>query len=71
VLFTVAHFHVLHSIIIAHPTCVFLSLVDDTHIIGSALDVLLDFLQLMKEFGTLRLLMQLTKCVAWSPQGLN
>jgi hypothetical protein len=31
------------STIMAHPTCVFLSLVDDTHIVGPASDVLLFF----------------------------
>jgi hypothetical protein len=37
--------------------CVFLLLVDDTHIVGLASNVLLVFLQLQEEFGTLGLSM--------------
>jgi hypothetical protein len=48
---------------LAHPTCVFPSLVDDMHIISLALDVVLVFLQLKQEFLALRLSMQLMKCV--------
>jgi hypothetical protein len=37
-LFILAHLHVICPTIVAHPTCVFLSLADDTHIVGSALN---------------------------------
>jgi hypothetical protein len=40
-----------------HFICVFLLLVDDTHIINLTLDVFIDFLQLQEEFGTLGLSM--------------
>jgi hypothetical protein len=42
-----------------HPTCVFLSLADDTHIVGLPLDVVIVFLQLEQKFSTLKLLVQL------------
>ncbi len=45
--------------------------VDDTHIVGPTLNVLLDFLRLQDEFGALGLLVQPKKCVTWSPLGLN
>ncbi len=47
-LFTMAHFHAFHPIVASH-TSVFLSLVDDTHIVGHALDVVLVFLRLQEE----------------------
>ncbi len=40
VLFALTHLHTFCPIAIVHPTCVFLSLVDDTHIIGLPSDVL-------------------------------
>jgi hypothetical protein len=43
VLFALTHFRVLHPTTTTHPTCVFPLLVDDTHIIGLASDVLLYF----------------------------
>jgi hypothetical protein len=45
-LFTLVHLCALHPTLVTHLTCVFLSLVDDKHIIGLALDVLPIFLQL-------------------------
>jgi len=71
VLFALVHFCALHPITITHLTCVFPFLVDDTHIVGPTLDVFLDFLRLQEEFGALRLLVQPTKCIAWSPLGSN
>ncbi len=70
-LFALVHFCALRPITIAHFTCVFPFLVDDTHIVGPTLDVLLDFLRLQEEFGALRLSVQPTKCIAWFPSGLN
>jgi hypothetical protein len=43
VLFALTHFCVLHPITTTHPTCVFPLLVDDTHIVGLASDVLFFF----------------------------
>jgi len=40
VLFALVHLCVLHRIVTTHPTCVFLSLVDDTHIVVATSDVL-------------------------------
>jgi hypothetical protein len=65
-LFVHAHFHTFHLIEATQPTCVF-SLVDDMYIIGPTLYVVLIFLRLLQEFSTLRLLMQLAKCVTWFP----
>ncbi len=70
-MFTLVHFCVLHPTLVTHPTCVFPSLANDNHIIGLASNVLLVFLQLQEKFGTLGLLVQPTKYVAWSPLGLN
>jgi hypothetical protein len=60
-----------HSIATTHSTCVFFSLANDTHIVDSASNVLHVFLWLQEEFGTLGLLVQPTKCVTSSPQGLD
>jgi hypothetical protein len=70
-LFDPTHLHVLRHIVTAHPTCVFSSLIDDTHTVGHTLGVVLVFLQLEQEFSALRLSMQPLKCVVWSSQGLN
>jgi hypothetical protein len=40
-LFALAHFHTFRPTVVAHPTCVFFSLVDDTHIVGPTLDMVL------------------------------
>ncbi len=56
-LFVLVHFFALHPTIMAHPTCVFPSLANDTHIIGLASNVLPIFLRLQEEFNTLKLLM--------------
>jgi hypothetical protein len=63
VLFALVHFCAFCPIVVTHPTCVFPSLAYDTHIVGTTLDVLLIFLRLQEEFDTLKLLVQLTKCV--------
>ncbi len=62
-LFALTYLHVLLPTATTHPTCVFLSLATDTHIIGLASNVLFVFLQLQEEFGALRFLVQLMKCV--------
>jgi hypothetical protein len=43
VLFTLIHLHIFFPIVIAHPTCVFPSLANDTHIVGLVLDVVPSF----------------------------
>ncbi len=57
-LFTLAHLCILCPIATTHPTFVFPSLANDTHIVGLALDELLGFLQLQKEFKALGLLVK-------------
>lgn len=42
-----------------------------THVVGPTSNVILVFLHLQLEFLTLGLSVQLVKCVAWSPQGLD
>jgi hypothetical protein len=64
VLFAPTRLCTFRPIVIAHPTYVFLLLVDDTCIIGLALNVLYVFLRLHEKIGALGLSMQLTKCVA-------
>ncbi len=54
-MFALTHFCALRPITTTHPTCVFPSLADDTHIVGRALDVLL--VKLLEGFGVLRLSM--------------
>jgi hypothetical protein len=44
-LFTLAHFHVFHPRIATHFTFVFPLLMNDMHVIGHTLDVVIVFLQ--------------------------
>jgi hypothetical protein len=70
-LFPLAHFCILHPTAIAHLTCVFLLLVNDTHIVGLVSNMVPIFLQLQEEFGALGLSVQLMKCLVWSPHMSN
>jgi len=70
-LFAPFHLCTFRPIVVAHLTCVFLKLVDDMCIINLTLNVLPIFLRLQEKFGTIRLSLQSTKCVAWFPQRLN
>ncbi len=65
------HLHIFRPILVIHPTCVFFSLVDDTHIVDLTSNVVFSFLQLEEELSALGLSMQPTKCVVWSPQRLD
>ncbi len=56
-MFALTHLHALHLFVVTHPTCVFPSLEDDSHIVGLALNVLLVFLWLQEEFEALGLSM--------------
>jgi len=49
-LFTLVHICAFHLTIVAHLTCVFLSFIDDMHIVGLVLDVVLVFLWLHVKF---------------------
>jgi hypothetical protein len=64
-LFALVHLHVLCPTVAIHLTCVFRSLVDDTHIVGRASNMVPIFLRLQEEFGALGLSMKPLKCVAW------
>jgi hypothetical protein len=64
-LFIMAHLCIFHVIITAHPTYVFHSLANDTHIIGLASNVIIIYLRLQQELSTLGLLMQPSKCIVW------
>jgi hypothetical protein len=55
-LFALAHLCVLCPTIVAHPTCIFPFLADDTHMVSFALDVVPMFLWLHEELSTLGLL---------------
>lgn len=47
-LFALTHIYVLHLIAPIHPTCVFISFIGDTHIIGIVLDVVTIFYDYMR-----------------------
>lgn len=66
-LFALAHLRVVHLITTTHATCVFPSLIDDTHIVGPISNVVPTFLQLHAELTTLRFCTQPTKSVVWFP----
>jgi hypothetical protein len=51
------------------PYLCFPFVVDDTHIVGLASNVVPIFLRLQHDFSSLRLLVQPTKCIAWFSQG--
>jgi hypothetical protein len=69
-LFILTHFWGFHIITIAHPTYVFLSIIDGMHIVGLVLDVMRAFLWVQTKFITLRFSTQLMECVIWSPKKL-
>ncbi len=54
-LFVLTQFHVFRPIATTHPTCVFPSLADDTHIEGPTSNVVPMFLRLHEELSTLSL----------------
>jgi len=70
-LFTLVHLLALRLTITTHFIYVFPSLVNDTHILGLALDVIPVFLWLQEELSALNLSMQSAKCVVWSPSRLD
>jgi hypothetical protein len=70
-LFTLVHLLALRLTITTHFIYVFPSLVNDTHILGLALDVIPAFLWLQEELSALNLSMQSAKCVVWSPSRLD
>jgi hypothetical protein len=69
-IFTVTHFKVLHSIVSHFPSCLFPSIIGDTHIISPLSIVSSAYEHFQTEFRVIGLSIQLKKCVAWSPPDL-
>jgi hypothetical protein len=70
VLFTLTHFKYLHFIINNLFSCLFLSIIDDTHIIGPPSIVSFTYEHFQTKLYVISLSIQLQKCVAWSPSNL-
>ncbi|KAL2608417.1 hypothetical protein R1flu_026990 [Riccia fluitans] len=69
-LFALAHLRALRTVASEHPLCLFPSLADDIHIVGPPEDVMPTFHTLEGHLSAVGLIVQPTKCVAWSPSGL-
>ncbi|KAL2645034.1 hypothetical protein R1flu_012621 [Riccia fluitans] len=69
-LFTLAHLRALRSVASEHPLGLFPSLADDTHIFGPLEVVVAAFHALEGHLLVVGLIVQPTKCAAWSPSGL-
>ncbi len=70
-LFVLTHFRALSSIVNHFPSCLFPSIVDDTHIISPPLVVSFAYGHFQTKFRAIVLSIQPHKCVAWSPSGLT
>ncbi|KAL2611673.1 hypothetical protein R1flu_023365 [Riccia fluitans] len=70
-LFALAHLRALRTTASKHPLCLFPSLVDDTHIVGSLEAVVPTFHTLEGHLSVVGLTVQPTKCAAWSPSRLS
>ncbi len=70
VLYTLTHFKYLHSIINDFFSCLFPSIVDDTHIIGPLSIVSSTYKHFQTKLYVIGLSIQPQKCVAWSPFSL-
>ncbi|KAL2610235.1 hypothetical protein R1flu_028808 [Riccia fluitans] len=69
-LFALAHLCALRTVASKHPLCLFLSLANDTHIVGPLEVVVPAFHTLEGHLSAMSLIVQPTKCAAWSPFGL-
>jgi hypothetical protein len=69
-LFELTHFRALRSIANDFPSCLFPSIVNDTHIIGPLFIVLFAYEHFQTKLHVIGLSIQLHKCVARSPCGL-
>ncbi len=67
-LFVLAHFRALHSTTSCFPSCLFPSIIDDTHIIGPyPLSIISStYEHFQTKLRAIGLSIQLQKCVAWS-----
>jgi len=70
-LFVLTHFRALHSTSNHFPSCLFPSIVDDTHIIGPPSIVSYVYEHFQTKFHVIGFSIQLQKCVAWSPFSLS
>jgi hypothetical protein len=69
-LFVLAHFKVLHSIIIHFLSYLFSSITNDTHIISPLSIVSFTYEHFQTKLYAIGLYIQLQKCIAWSPSNL-
>ncbi|KAL2644887.1 hypothetical protein R1flu_012474 [Riccia fluitans] len=69
-LFALAHLRALRTMASKYPLCLFSSLADDTHIFGPFEAIVPAFHTLEGHLSAVGLIVQPTKCVAWSPFGL-
>ncbi len=69
-LFALAHFSVLCSIANHFPSCLFISITSDIHIIGSFSIVSFAYEHFWIKLHAIGLSIQLFKCITWSPSNL-
>jgi hypothetical protein len=68
--FPLVHFHILRGFLNIFPSCLFPSLANDTHKIGSTHVVPLAFDHFVSQLVFLGLVVQFHNCSAWAPFGL-
>jgi hypothetical protein len=69
-LFSLAHYRTFLKIITQAPKCVFPSLVDDTHIVGTMNKVVIAFNHLLTQLTLIGLKVNMSTCKLWSPLGI-
>jgi hypothetical protein len=69
-LFVLAHFKALHFIVSHFPSCLFSSVIYDTHIISPPSIVSFAYEHFQTELYVIGFFIQPQKCIAWSPFGL-
>jgi hypothetical protein len=67
ILFVLAHYQALLKTIAQAPKCIFLSLVNDNHIVGPMSEVTRTFEHLLTQLALVRLKVKVSKCKVWSP----
>jgi hypothetical protein len=66
-LFALAHYRAFLKTITQAPKCVFPSLVDDTHIVGTMNEVVLAFNHLLTQLALIGLKVNVSTCKLWNP----
>ncbi len=66
-LFILAHYRVLLETIACASNCIFLSLTDDTHIVGPMNEISCAFNQLSTQLALFGLRVKVSKCMLWNP----